>query len=333
MKYVTINDIARALGLSKSTVSRALNGDSANVGAETARIILETATRMGYRRNEAAVNLRKRSSHTVGIVVPEITTTFSMKFIRAVQAELRAKGYSVTIAYSDEDPAVERESLEMLARNRVDGIMISAAHCTANLDEYRSLLERKIPLVFFDRTVEGLDAPMVRSNDYISAFFLVEHLIYNGRRKILHIPGPSHILNSADRSRGWRDALEKFKLAQPAPARECGVGVADGAAAVARAIAEGVDFDSVFCFTETQALGAKSYLQEQGRHIPADVAVCCMSGTELATLVFPPLTAVEQSVDGMAKAASELLLEKMADFSTPSRPVEIESKVAVRAST
>ncbi|MDE7119202.1 MAG: LacI family transcriptional regulator, partial [Muribaculaceae bacterium] len=334
MKYTTIKDIANELGISKSTVSRALNGDTLNVSKHTRQLIMDTATRMGYRRNEMAVNLRSRSSHVVGIIVPEITTPFSMSFISAVQKQMRRQGYSVSIAFSDEKPAIERANLEMFNKTRVDGILISAAHNTANLDIYQTFLNQRIPLVFFDRTITDIPVPCVKSNDYIKSFFLVEHLIYSGKRKILHLAGPGHIQNAIDRRSGWRDALEKFNIPySPHMSVTCGVKVADGAKAIEDALARGLEFDSVFCFTETQALGAKSCLQEHNFRIPDDIAICCMSGTELSTLVYPRITAVEQQVDEMARIASDLLMEKIRDFASPDRTIVINSNMVVRGST
>ena len=334
MRYVTIKDIAAELGISKSTVSRALNGDTNNVSRETLKKIVDVADRLGYRRNEMAVNLRSKSNHMIGIVVPEITTPFSMSFITVVQQHLHALGYGVSIAFSDEDPRIERANLDMLNKARVDGFIISTCHTSANLDVYESFLRRRIPLVFFDRTIPSLDVPCVKSNDYIKSFFLVENLIYNGKRKILHLAGPDHIQNALERRQGWNEALEKFHLPHSAEyVIPCGVGLEDGAKAIDTALAGGLEFDSVFCFTETQALGAKRCLQEHNRRIPADVAICCMSGTALSTLVYPQITSVEQQVDAMASTAVDLLMEKIEDFTCPNRSIVLDSKIVRRAST
>ncbi len=334
MKYVTIKDIAAALGISKSTVSRALNEDSKNVSSETMRKIKETAISMGYRRNEMAVNLRAKSNHVIGISVPEMSTSFSMRFVTEAQNMLMEKGYRVTIAFSDESPDIERANLEMFNRLRVDGVMVSPVHNTANLDIYKKFIEMRIPLVFFDRVIPELNAPMVRSNDYIKSFFMVEHLIYNGCKKILHLEGPTFIHNSIDRKRGWKDAIQKFGIPyDPSYSISCGVTVEDGAIAINEAIEKGIDFDSVFCFTETQAVGAKQRLQELGKRIPDDVSICTMSGTRLSKFVYPQITASEQQVAKMAQAAVDMLLEKIEDFNAPCRSVTIDGQIIKRAST
>lgn len=335
MKYVTIKDIAAALGISKSTVSRALNGDTSNVGKETLHKIVEAAREMGYRRNELAVNLRSNSNRVIGVIVPEITTPFSMSFITAVQKIVVELGYRVSIAFSNEDPELERANLEMFRNGRVDGLLISSCHATANLDTYKDLVRRKMPIVFFDRIIsDGINAPCVRSNDHIKSFFMVENLIRGGRRKILHLAGPNHIQNAVLRRKGYREALEKFKIPyDPDMVVLCGVDVEDGAKAIEMAIRRNVDFDAVFCFTETQALGAKRCLQEHSISIPGDVAISCMSGTILSTLVFPQITAAEQQVDEMAKIATELLLEKMHDYQSPDRTIVLDAKIVERSST
>jgi len=335
MRYVTIKDIAKALGISKSTVSRALSGDERNVGKETARIIRDKANEMGYHRNELAVNLRANSARVIGVVVPEITTPFSMSFIASLQRFLAEEGYRVNIAYSNENPQTEQENLEMFVAARVDGLVVSTCHNKQNLDYYRNLVARHFPLVFFDRTIPEIRASMVRSNDYIKAFFMVEHLIRTGKRDIVHIAGPGYIQNTSERLRGYKDALEKFKIKYRSEyVISTAVGVEDGAQAVeSLLIAKNIKFDALFCFTETQALGAKRAVQEHGFSIPGDVAIACMSGTALSTLVYPQLTASEQRFDEMAKETARLIIDKIHNPLSEPETVIVNSTMSIRNST
>lgn len=333
-RYVTIIDIARELGLSKSTVSRALSGDVGNVKGETLQRIVATARRMGYQRNDMAVNLRRQSSRTVGIVIPEIVTSFFMTFVCHAQEALRRAGYQVMVAIANEQPEQERECLAMMQRCRVDGILMSVCHKEANLPAYRDVLSQGIPIVFFDRTVEGLDASQVRMDDYIMSFFMVERLIRSGCRRIVHLAGPDHIRNGHDRLRGYRDALQKFHLAYDERLVERGaLSAEEGSRAMERILAAGEEFDAVFAFTETSLLGAKTALQKHGRRIPADVALCCMSGTTLCTLVHPTITAVEQPVAQMAAEACRLLLAKLSAEGAKSEEVVLRGDIVVREST
>lgn len=334
MRYVTIKDIARALGISKSTVSRALSADSRNVSDETIRRVAEMAERMGYRKNEVAVNLRNRSTKTIGIVVPEAVTSFYMLFTAVVQRILQPYGYRIILALSDEDFLIERSNFRIFDNCRVDGILISSCHYRANLAFYDGFIRRGVPIVFFDRTIAGLACSSVRSDDYHSAFFLVEHLVYKGYRRILHLQGPDYIRNSSERLRAYRDVLKKHGIGFcPELVVSAGVDERDGAEAMMRILDSGQECDAVFCFTEMQALGAKKVLQERRIRIPEDVAVACMSGTKLSTLVWPGITAVEQPLERMAEEAVRLLLAKIDDPAAPPEEVVLSANMVIRDST
>ena len=333
-KYVTIKDIANELGISKSTVSRALSGDSSNVKAETMQLITETARRMGYHRNEMAVSLRKQSSHNIGIIIPEIVTSFYMTFISHVQAILREHGYNVLIAASNESYKQERENIDMMERCMVDGLLISVCDKDRNADIYRRIMSHGTPMVFFDRTVESIEASQVRLDDYIMSFFMVEQLIRSGCRQIVHIPGPSRIRNGYERLRGYRDALEKFHIAyNPDLVLPPALSAEEGSQVMSNFLAKNIAFDAVFGFTETALLGAKNLMQKRGLHIPEDVCVCCMAGTTLCTLVHPTITAVEQPVEQMAAEACRLLMAKISDSDKQVEDVVLRGEIVEREST
>lgn len=334
MRYVTIKDIADALGISKSSVSRALAGDMRNVSPSTIERVRTKALEMGYRRNMTAVNLRAKANKIIGIIVPEITTPFSMAFVTTVQEAVQPLGYRVLIAVSSEDPSRERQNLDMFENGRVDGLLVSVTHNVANRDHFENLVKSNFPIVFFDRTIRDLQCSSVCSNDGLMSFFLVEHLIRSGRRRIVNLAGPSYIENSRARSQGYREALEKFHI--PLDRRlivSGGMSVEDGAVAVERLFDGGIDFDAIYCFTETQALGAKRTLQERNLIIPQDVAICTMSGTSLSSFVYPQITAVEQNVVEMARIAVRLLLEKIDIPSAPRQNITLHSSMIVRGST
>lgn len=334
MKYTTIIDIANELGISKSTVSRALRGDDRNVNKQTKEKILDVAARLGYKRNELAVNLRQRSTRTIGIVVPEMVTPFYMNFISHAQKQFKKEGYRVTLAQSNEDAESERVNLQMFEDYRVDGILISACHNKENLEVYSRLLNNGIPLVFFDRTVSQLSVSSVKINDYKRAFFMIEYLIRKGKKQIIHLAGPSYIQNAIDRRKGYEDALKKFHIScNSGYVIEAGVDFSDGEKAIENLVKKGISFDAVFCFTEMLALGAKSCLQKHNFQIPSNVAISCISGTSLCKLVYPTVTSVEQPVKQMAEVASRLIIEKINNPSIPNETVELEAKMIIREST
>ena len=172
MKHVTITRIAEELNISVSSVSRALRGDDFNVNKETKQRILETAERMGYRRSKIAMNLRENRTRTIGIVIPELVTTFYVDFITKVQSMLYEKGFQTSLAICNENPDIERNNLQMMLDNQVEGILISACHNQKNIDVYKDFMSKEIPMVFFDRTIDNLSVPKVKIDDYIKSFFI-----------------------------------------------------------------------------------------------------------------------------------------------------------------
>lgn len=334
-KYVTIMDIARELGISKSTVSRALSGDTGNVKTETLQKILDTAERMGYHRNELAVNLRQQNSHLIGVIIPEVLTSFFMNFVNYVQVNLRKEGYRVMVAISNENPDQERENLLMMEQCRVDGILISVCNKDCNLDLYNKVISHGVPIVFFDRTLENnVKASQVRMDDNVMSFFMVESLIKSGRRHIVHIPGPSFIRNGYERLKGYREALEKYHIPyDPQLVLPAALSPEEGSWVMEEFLKRNIDFDAVFGFTETALLGAKSAIQKHELRIPEDVALCCMSGTNLCTLVHPTITAVEQPVEQMAIDACCLLLSHIQDAGKQSEEIVLRGETVLREST
>ncbi len=332
--YVTIVDIANALGLSTSTVSRALSGDSKNVSRETEKMVLEAAERMGYVRNELAVNLRKSRTMTVGVLVPELSTDFYNNFIAQIQPELQNLGYRIIVALSNEDERRERSNIGLLSDFRVDGILLSCCSNTANTDILSDLIRKKFPLVCFDRTIKGLGCSCVRSDDYKAAFFLMEHLIYSGRRHIAHFAGPGHIRNSEDRLHAYVNTLSKHGIPyDPALIVQHGLNPSDGAEEINFLLDQGITVDAVFCFNEMQAIGAADALQKRGFRIPEDVSVASMYGTTVSTLVKPAITSVEKPVEKMAKEAARIIVSRIENPDAPVEDVVIPSQMYIRESS
>lgn len=334
MKYVTIKDIANELHISASSVSRALRGDDYNVNKDTKQRILEMAEKMEYKRNELAANLRKQSTCTIGIVVPELITPFYMNFIIHAQEILNKKCIRVILAQSHEDPEAEKLNLQMMEDYRVDGILISTCHNQKNIHIYKYLISKEIPLVFFDRTIEDISVPKVVIDDYIKSFFMVEHLIRSGRRNVVHLAGPSYIQYSSDRRRAYQDALKKFHISLSSDYLiDTGVSFKDGEKSMEEIIRKKIPFNAVFCFTEMVALGAKSCLHKHKYQIPEDVFICCISGTALSTLVHPSISTLVLPVEQMAESAVQLLMEKLENFNIEDKKIVLDAELVFRGST
>ena len=332
MKHITIKDIARSLCVSVSTVSRALTGDK-NIRRETREMIVEEARRLGYKRNPVAMNLKMGRTNTIGVIVPEMHTPYAATVVNGIQEVLYRKNQKVMIAESDENPDRELENLEMMEQFMVDGLIVSLCSYRRNTDMYRRMAEGGMAIVFYDRIPHGLDAPQVLVDDNVDSYFMVEHLIRLGRRRIAYLQGPDDIYNSLERGRGYREAMEKFGLYDPQLIVQTGMTFRDGSDAIDRLLGAGIDFDAVYAFTDTLAIGAQNRLRAIGRRVPEDVFVAGFSGTELSTIVSPQITTMEPPLEEMGRRAAELVMEKINNPLAENKTVVLKTTMQCREST
>lgn len=332
MKHVTIKDIAQQLCISVSTVSRALTDDK-NIRRETKEKVLKAAEQMGYRPNPVATNLKFGHSNTVGVIVPEMVTPFASTVINGIQEVLYTNGIKVIIADSEEDPEKEKENLRLMERFMVDGIIISLCSYKKNKEEYQRLQKAEMPMVFYDRIPHGLDVSQVLVDDYMKSFFLVEKLILNGRRHIVHIEGPADIYNAVERSKGYKDVMKKYQLADHIQTvTTAGMRFEDGEMIADRLLQSGCEVDAVFAFTDTVAIGIMNRLRACGKKIPEEIAIVSFSGTELSQIVYPPLATVEPPLHLMGQHAAQLIMEKIKNPSSPNRSIILNAEIKLRAS-
>lgn len=333
MKHVTIKDIARELNVSVSTVSRALVDDK-NIRRETKERVLQVAKEMGYRPNPVAKNLKYGHTNTVGVIVPEMFTPFASRVINGIQDVLYPEGIKVIIAESGESADKERENLQMMQRFMVDGIIVSLCSYKQNNDVYEHLRQAEVPVVFYDRIPHGFDASQVIVDDYMKSFFLVEHLIVSGRKRILLLKGPDEVYNSHERARGYTDALQKYNMACVDELMiDGGLSIADGQRVADQVLEANLKFDAVFAFTDTLAIGLMNRLREKGIKIPEQVAIASFSGTELSQIVYPQLTTVEPPLHEMGRKAAQLILDKLKNPHSPNQSVVLDAEICKRAST
>ncbi|MFR9503839.1 MAG: LacI family DNA-binding transcriptional regulator [Rikenellaceae bacterium] len=333
MKRVTIKDIAKYLTISVSTVSRALTDDK-NIRSETREKVLAAAEKLGYRPNPVATNLKFGRTNTVGVIVPEMTTPFASQIIGGMQEVLHRQGVKVIIAESNESWERERENLQTMEGFMVDGILVSLCDYIKNREVYLKLMEQGTPIVFFDRIPHRMNVSQVIVDDYIKSFFLIEHLLRAGRKRIVHLEGPAYVYNSVERAKGYRDALTKFKVdATPDLLIKGGLSFEDGAAAVDALLERGTEFDALYAFTDTLAIGAMNRLREVGKRVPQDVAVVSFSGTILATIVHPQLTTVESPLRQMGRHAADLIMEKIKNHDAPTRSIVLDAEIVLRSSS
>ena len=332
MKHVTIKDIARSLCISVSTVSRALTDDK-NIRKETREIVVEEAKRLGYKRNPVAMNLKMGRTNTIGVIVPEMHTPYASQVINGIQEVLYKKNQKVMIAESDEKPERELENLKMMEQFMVDGLIVSLCSYRKNIEMYQQLAADGMAIVFYDRIPYGLKMPQVVVDDNVDSYFMVEHLIRLGRKRIVYLQGPDDIYNAYQRGLGYREAMEKFHLFDPALIVKTGMTFKDGADAIDRLIYNKVEFDAVFAFTDTLAIGAQNRLHALGKRVPEDIFVASFSGTELSTIVSPQITTMEPPLEEMGRKAAELVMEKINNPETENKMIVLKTTMRCREST
>ncbi len=207
----TIRDIATALNISKSTVSRALQAHS-DINESTRKAVLNMARKLNYHPNLLAKSLVNKKSNTIGIIVPEFVNYFFPTLIIGAQEVATKAGYNVIICQSQESVKTEIANVNVLLSSRVDGVIISMTKDTKKFDHFKLFEQLSIPTVFFNRVCEEMNTSRVTVNDYEGSFNGVEHLIKNGFRKIGHIAGPDNHSLSHKRLNGYLDALNKYKI-------------------------------------------------------------------------------------------------------------------------
>ena len=332
MKHVTIKDIARSLCISVSTVSRALTDDK-NIRKETRDMVVEEAKRLGYKRNPVAMNLKMGRTNTIGVIVPEMHTPYASQVINGIQEVLYKKNQKVMIAESDEKPERELENLKMMEQFMVDGLIVSLCSYRKNIEMYQQLAADGMAIVFYDRIPYGLKMPQVVVDDNVDSYFMVEHLIRLGRKRIAYLQGPDDIYNAYQRGLGYREAMEKFHLFDPSLIEKTGMTFKDGADAIDRLIYNNVEFDAIFAFTDTLAIGAQNRLRALGRRVPEEILVAGFSGTELSTIVSPQITTMEPPLEEMGRKAAEMVMEKINNPEMEDRQVVLKTTMRCREST
>lgn len=330
-KKVTMKDIAKETGLSKSTVSRALSGNAQRVKQETIDIVLEKASEMGYECK--AVKLAR--AKTIAVLVPEVKTLMYEVYSAHVDKILREKGYNTLNIISRSAPDVEIVHIAVMLQNEVAGVLLCPSNPSENVDTYINLLEEDVPLVLYDRTMDELPVPKVRTDDYEKVYMLMEYLIRIGRKRIVHLAGEPNNKKHLEQIRAYRDVMEKHQCPVDSEYIIYSDGsVESGEEAMGKFLKKQLPFDAVFGFCDNAALGAKRFLEKLHYSIPDDVAICAMSGVPfLPTIVTPMLTVIEQSYEEMAKKSVELLLEKLENPDIPDKEIVLESKIIIRGTT
>ncbi|MBD2752935.1 LacI family DNA-binding transcriptional regulator [Spirosoma validum] len=335
MHQTTIIDIAKALCISKSTVSRALTGHP-NVNAKTRDRILDMAAQVDYQRNQLAISLLTNRTSTVGIMVPEFISFFFPKVIIGAQEELARSGYNVVICHSNESYETEVANAKALLASRIDGLIVSHTKETRNFDHFRSFQRKGIPVVFFNRVCEDMDVSKVTVDDYHGAFQAVEHLIQTGRRRIAHLSGPDTLMNSRSRLAGYHDALTKHGLPiAPELIISYDLNLDKANIYVNHLLNLPNPPDALFTINDPTALEALSVAKRRGLCVPDELAIVGFSDDPVSALIEPGLTTVSQPVHELGQQAAQVLLRQLLteDNTFVAERVVLPTKLIIRGST
>lgn len=338
MKDVTLKEIAKKLGISITTVSKALK-NYPDVSEKTKAAVNELCQKLHYTPNSFAVNLRTKESKTIGLIIPEVMHHFFSNIINAIIDEAEKKGYLVIILQSNESLELEKNQIELLINKRVDGILLSLSKESNNDAHIQEVINRKIPLVMFDRIAKLSNCSKVIIDDQKAAFDAVQHLIDKGCKKIAHFRGPLNPQISIDRYIGYKKALEKNNITFDSKLiYTCeDITFQEGIDYAKQMIDEHPDVDGIFAITDLVAVGAMSYFNEVKIKVPEQIKIIGFSNWFMSQVVTPKLSTVEQPSTEMGLAAFALLLEEMNchrdNLPFTPRTVVLPTELLVREST
>ncbi|PLW93505.1 MAG: LacI family transcriptional regulator [Marinilabiliales bacterium] len=309
-RQVTIKDIARKLGVSTSTVSRALQ-DHPDISVKTREAVKELAKILGYKPNMVALNLKHSRTNTIGVLVPEVEHYFFSTILNGVEEVAYKNNYSVMVFQSNESYMREVLITQTFLTNRVDGVLASFSKNTHDFSHFQQLVDNEIPLVFFDREREELHADSVIVDDYSGAYNAVNHLLSKGCKKIAFFSAPQHLVLGKNRLEGYKAALEHHGIAyNPDLVYACDT--YDQAEKISRSILKKHDRpDAIFAVNDLTAIGAMKVAKQQGLKIPEDIKFVGFENSRSAWICEPELTTVDQFGFELGKKATELLLSRI----------------------
>lgn len=333
-RYTTIKDIAKALGISIATVSRAL-GDKFDVSQETRRKVLEMAGELNYKPNFNATGLVQRSTHNLGVIIPWITNYYFSTVITGIQEVAQQNGFSIVLYITNDSPEIESQVLKNLSVNSLDGLLACVSAPGNNSAKFQEMIDDGLPVVFFDRAIGSIETSRVVQDDYNGAFTAVEHLIKCGYEKIAHITGPKELLLTENRLKGYRKALETYNL----PIREhfivhSGFSQKHGEADTAILFGDKNDApDAIFAVCDRKGIGAILTLRAMNVQIGKEVGVIGFTNDPISEIISPTMSTVAEPAFEIGKISCELLLKHIRKDHFPAEQIILSGELIVRQST
>lgn len=329
-----MKEIAKKLGVSVSTISRALQ-DSPELHPETKRKIVEMAKEMNYQPNLLAQSLRISRTKTLGVIVPEITSHFFGSCVSGIQDTANSRGYNVMICQSNESIEQEKANIKSLVSSQVDGLLISLSRETNHYEHLYELYDREIPFVLFDRVNEDIPVSKITFNDVGGAYQVTKYLLETGCRRIMYVSGPEDLYISKKRKEGYLRALSEYGLGEDADLIKITDLTYEGNVRAAQEIAAmNPRPEAVFCMIDPLAVDVLTVWKSMGIKIPEDISLAGFTNNPTSAVVEPPLTTVSQPGYEMGKLSVSHLLDQL-DGVASDDPISIvlETTLVPRKST
>lgn len=310
MNNATLKKISEALGISISTVSRALK-DHPDISDKTKQRVTELANALDYEPNASAVQLRTNKSKLFGLVVPSVANFFYDSFIASVEEESRKKGYSLMILQSGEDVSAEADNLKLCRQNRVSGVFACLTAKTTNLNHFEKLKDHNIPVIFFDKVPDTNEYNKVCVADVASATIAANAILQKNKQKILAIFGNEHLSITKKRLEAFQRTIgEKATLLIKHAGNS-----KDAESITTNELYQQPDV--VFCMSDEILAGAHKAIERADLAIPADISLIAISNGYIPKLYFPEITYVETSGYKLGKLAFNALIECLEHETSP----------------
>jgi DNA-binding LacI/PurR family transcriptional regulator len=308
----TIKEIAHALSVSISTVSRALQDDP-RIGLRTKQRVHELAKSMHYTPNPAAVLLRKKTTSTIGVILPYLKEEFFSMAITGIEDIISAKGYNVFVSQSRDNYEREVKAVKSFINSRVDGVIVSLSVETENYDHFKELEEYGIPVVFFDRTPTNFPAHTVKCNVLEGASQIVDYLVGRGIKKIALLNGAKNLGVCQERYEGYKTAIQKNGLKlSPEYVKFTNLTKEDTSLKMLELLALKNKPEAIFAFNDYVALNAMQVCKQNGYIPNKDIYFVSFANLPICTYMEnPPIASVEQFAYTMGETAAQILVKVM----------------------
>jgi LacI family transcriptional regulator len=332
MSHVTLKDIAKEMGVSITTISRALNNKN-DISPLTKERILRVIKQRGYTLNAVARGLKIKRTETIGIVITDISDPFFAPVVKGVEKTAQQEGYHVILCDTDEDYQIEKEAIRTLIEKRVDGLLITPTQ--TNYQDIVELKRKKLPFVLLARhfDFELLETNYVSTDDVKGAFSVTTFLIEKGHGRILFVNGPSYISSAKERLAGYKRALlEAGVEIDESLIRGGGIKKEDGYRIMKEELEKSSRFTAVFAYSDFVALGIIEALKEANYKIPQDIAVVGYDDIDIGSFLEAPLTTMRIPKYDLGVEGFKLLKKRMAGEVGSSQKVILPTELIVRKS-